>query len=95
MKTIDMQACCGPIGVPRDVKICPICDAAIVIDEVREWEYESGKPISISVDCTTQPDIDSKEWPSWFCEHWSMPYVDWLPVEMRVLEWFEKHYKCV
>ena len=81
------------IDVPRAVAACPICDEPIVIEEVSEWECENGKPISISIDCTTQPDIDSDEWWDWHRGHWSMPYVDWLPVEMLVLRWFQAHYR--
>lgn len=95
MITITITDLGKPIDVPRKVATCPICDAKIVVDEVHEWECESGKPVGISVDCVTRPDIDSEEWPDWFNHHWrNMPYVYWLPVEQRVLQWFQKHYRC-
>jgi len=50
--------------------------------------------VGISLECVTEPDIDSDDWPAWHRHHWSMPYVDWLPVENRVLRWFQKHFRC-
>lgn len=94
MTTLDMSTSYRPIEVPRKIATCPICDASISVEEVQEWECETGKPVGISVNCDTEPDIDSDEWPDWFHHHWSMPYVDWLPVENRVLKWFQRNYKC-
>lgn len=93
MKTLTNDDRTKPIPVPRKVAVCPICDADIWIDDISEWECEDGKPVEISVDCVTEPDIDSDEWQDWFAQHWSMPYVDWLPVSTRVLRWFQRHYK--
>lgn len=95
MKTIDTAARYTPIEVPPHVAKCPICGALIVIEEVRFWASKSGKQLSISVECTTEPDIDSDEWPDWHRGHWSMPYVDWLPVQNFVLKWFQQHYRCI
>jgi hypothetical protein len=94
MKTLDISSRTTPIPVPREVAVCPICEADIVVGEVTEWECESGAAVTISVDCTTEPDIDGDEWEGWFSHHWSMPYVDWLPVENRVLEWFRQNFRC-
>jgi|GEM_PF-6715462 hypothetical protein len=94
MKTLTDEDHGKPIPIPRTVATCPICDANIVIEEVHEWECEGGKPVGISVQCVTEPDIDSDEWWPWHNHHWSMPYVDWLPVNNRVLRWFQRHYRC-
>jgi len=94
MQNLDADSRSKPIAVPRSVATCPICDAEIVIDDVYEWECENGKPVGISVECTTEPDIDSGEWSDWFSGHWGMPYVDWLPVENRVLKWFQQNFRC-
>lgn len=94
MKTPTADDRCRPIPVPRSVAACPICGADIVIEDVHEWETDGGKPVGISVECTTEPDIDSDDWPGWHRGHWNMPYVDWLPVEMRVLGWFQREYRC-
>jgi hypothetical protein len=94
MKTLDISSRTTPIPVPREVAVCPICEADIEVEEVMEWECESGEPMSIQVQCTTEPDIDGDEWWGWQRGHWSMPYVDWLPVENRVLEWFRQNFRC-
>jgi hypothetical protein len=94
MKTLDISSRTTPIPVPREVAVCPICDADIVVGEVTEWECESGAPVSIIVDCKTAPDLSADEWQGWFLQHWSMPYVDWLPVKQRVLKWLRKNFRC-
>lgn len=83
----------NPPSIPRDVAVCPICDADIFIDEICEWnENGSVSDCGIKVQCVTEPRIDSLEWRRWFEHHWSMPYVDWLPVEKRVLDWLNRTY---
>ena len=90
--------------VPPQVATCPICGAEVVIDEIYEWYVDesmthNGRPLleagetGIGVNCITEPDIDSDEWEGWFNHHWSMPYVDWLPVEHRVREWLNANYR--
>lgn len=95
MKALNMHDRQSPISVPSNVAMCPICGAPIVVADITEWESETGKPVGISVECTTEPDIDSDEWEDWHKGHYSMPYVDWLPVENRVLTWFQAQYKCI
>ncbi len=93
MRVLTLNDHSKPIPVPREIAICPICDAEIVVEEISEWECGSGKPVSISIDCVTEPDIDSDEWPDWHNEHWSMPYVDWLPVENVVVRWIQENFR--
>lgn len=95
MKAIDVAQRGVPIEIPAKVAVCPICGAPIVVEDINEWESESGKPVSISTGCTTEPDIDGDEWEDWHAGHYHMPYVDWLPVERRVLTWFQREYKCI
>lgn len=94
MTTLDMSSSYKPIVVPRTIAVCPICGAKIVIEEIQEWECETGLPLSISLECVTEPDIESARWPEWHQGHWSMPYVDWLPLELPVLHWLQKNFKC-
>ena len=68
---------------------CPICGAGLLLDAGESCEQiESGEWIAseIRLDCETEPDIDSSEWPAWHRAHYGTPYIDWLPLEMRVLE---------
>ena len=95
MKELNMHDRRAHIDVPLNVATCPICDAAIVVEDIRAWESETGKPSEISIECTAGPDIDSDEWEDWHRGHYSMPYVHWLPVENRVMTWFQANYKCI
>lgn len=75
---------------------CPICDAALSPVEVNEWTQRKDGTwvaVGISFDCVTEPDIDSDDWWDWFHGHWPTPYIDWMPLEHRILEWLQKHYR--
>ncbi len=78
-----------PWSVPTEVAACPICDAPIAV-QFEAWEQDDdGSWIveRIDVDCTTGPDFDDDGYEDWFRGHWRYPYIDWLPVEERVLGW--------
>lgn len=81
-----------PLKVPAVIAVCPICGDCVYIDGVDEW-YDEGDQMrldaemGVSLDCGTEPDIESNEWDDWHRGHWSMPYVDWLPVQQKVARW--------
>lgn len=85
-----------PIKVPRKVAECPICGADVQIEEVMEWHEEQGGHMRVDLDstvhfnCVTEPDIETDEWEDWHRGHWSMPYVDWLPLERPILYWLDR-----
>lgn len=82
------------IALP-DLFVCPICGQPIYVSEVNAWtEDEKGdvKAETVKIDCTTAPDIDDAAFEDYLNSHWSMPYVDWLPLEMRVTEWVNARY---
>lgn len=67
---------------------CPICGSKLLLDAGEGCEQDSnGEWIATEIDlqCTSEPDIESQEWDDWHRWHYSMPYVDWLPLEQRVL----------
>lgn len=82
--------------IPPEVAICPYCDARLTAhceawtetDEESIWEAEQ-----VSVDCDTQPDLDSDEWDEWADIHTDMPYVYWLPVSTKVEQWIDKNFR--
>ena len=93
MKTISKDSL---IKLPDKFK-CPICDAALDM-EIDEWEQNDdgtwqASECGVHCNCTTEPDIDSDEWKDWHRGHWSMPYVDWLPVDAKVYRWLSRHYR--
>lgn len=52
----------------------------------------SGKVVSMTTECETEPDIDSDEWEEWHLEHYHMPYVDWLPFDLRMEKWIRERF---
>jgi hypothetical protein len=46
----------------------------------------------IQLHCTGEPDFSSPDWDDWHRWHYSMPYVDWLPLEQRLLRAVRKKY---
>lgn len=84
------------IKIPAEVAVCPICGGRLYtnfdcwyLDEKEGRWYAD----SCNIDCETEPaDIESFEWGEWFSAHYSQPYIDWLPVEKRVLAWINKNY---
>ena len=71
---------------------CPICGKKVLIGGVEEWETESGRILKFDSECETMPDFEDDDWDDWFHGHYSMPYVDWLPWEQRVLELLNERY---
>jgi hypothetical protein len=81
-----------PLTLPQP---CPICGAQVVLTAVTGGEEaDDGRSIvtQADYDCTTEPAIESPEWQTWFRGHFVMPYVDWLPWEIDVLEWLNERY---
>ena len=86
------------ISIPPEIAVCGICGAEVVleIDEIEEdsaglWAASQS---GVNVNCATEPSMDDeKAWYSFHWSHWSMPYVDWLPVQIRVYRWLLQHYR--
>lgn len=85
------------IRIPASVAVCPICGSEVVV-EIEAWEqnddgsWQAGES-GTYCNCITEPDMDGDEWEDWFRGHWSMPYVDWLPVDEKVKAWLDRHYR--
>lgn len=83
------------IPVPGEVAICPICSAKLkveisgAVENGDDWEVDE-----IHLSCTEEPDMDNvQEWRDHMDSHYSMPYVDWLPLEEPVLKWINENYQ--
>lgn len=80
--------------VPENVQKCPYCDAPLRATASGWDEDEHGwKAATLEVDCTEEPDIDSDEWEDHNASHSDMPYVYWLPAEIKVMEWINSQYR--
>lgn len=75
---------------------CPICGAGLLLDAGAgaELDEATGEWIAteIELDCESEPGIDSDEWDEWHRWHYRMPYVDWLPLEQRILSALRRRY---
>ena len=86
------------IEIPVSVAVCPICGATLQPPQIDEWECNDDGTWQVSdcgvhIQCTGEPDIDSADWAPWLTQHWSSPYIDWLPVEERVTRWLQANYR--
>ena len=75
---------------------CPICGGGLFLDagEGLELDNKTNEWIATEVDltCENEPDIESDDWDSWHRWHYKMPYVDWLPLENRILHAVQRRY---
>lgn len=78
--------------VPESIAVCPICGEPIWIEDIQEVEEDGDRllPTTATITCSTEPDVDSDEWPAWHDGHFSTPYIDWLPIKNRILNWLEQ-----
>jgi len=76
--------------------LCPYCNGDLTY-RVNGWErQEDGtwKADSFdTVECSSEPNMDSKEWEDWMNQHSDMPYVYQLPVDERVKKWINERYR--
>lgn len=75
---------------------CPICGGQLYVSCNDEWEQEeNGDWIasSINVECDTEPAIDSDEWEDWTKWHYSTPWIDWMPIENKLLPEFQRKFR--
>ncbi len=82
------------IQIPTDVAVCPICDGKLSTqaDEWTERTDGTWKAVTAHPECEHEPEIDSDEWDDWHRGHYSMPYLDWLPLERPLLRWLNRNY---
>ena len=90
------------IHVPRDVAICPYCEASLVLQVTGWGQLDDGTWAAslIDLDCVSEPDMPEddddpriEEWEGWMEGHSYMPYLHWLPVEDRVLYWLNRLFR--
>lgn len=76
---------------------CPICGDLLTC-EIDEWEqaddgsWQVGET-GLHLSCASEPDIDDDSFDDWLDGHFSMPYVDWLPLTEKVRRWMVKNYR--
>jgi hypothetical protein len=83
-----------PLDIPTEVAICPKCGSPLIFEDVEEW-YDDGMIAEhgFVFNCIKEPDIDADDWWAWHNSHWSTPYVDWLPLQSVVHDWFKTNYR--
>lgn len=83
-------------NIPREVAICPYCEAEIFASFDR-WEMiDDGSWVGRGVhfDCASEPEnTDSAKWRVYVNEHTYMPYVYRLPVAIKIERWVAENYR--
>ena len=90
------------LDIPPEVQTCPYCGGKLAASFTGWTEAgpstSSGEPggwiaDEVSLDCETEPEIDSDEWDDWWSSHSEMPYVYMLPACQKVEAWLKEHYR--
>lgn len=88
----------GEVPAVPDRFRCPICGDKLTL-EIYGWtsDYDGTKADEdcVHVSCISEPDIDDDGWNDWCDGHFKMPYVDWLPISMKIYAWLEDNYRFV
>lgn len=74
---------------------CPICGANVVVEDIDEWETETGNATEsgFHINCSAEPDINSDIWKSWFYRHWPTHYTCWKHLEIEIRKAFNRKFK--
>ena len=92
---MEILKCDAIIEIPKEIAVCPMCDGKLYAD-FDSWEQDDDGTwyaTNVHTECENEPDIDSDDWEEWHNWHYSMPYVDWLPVDERVEAWMKERYR--
>lgn len=75
--------------------LCPYCKGNLKYTANGWEEDENGLWMADSFDmeCSTEPDIESEEWNDWFYNHSDMPYVNQLPVDLKVKKYIQSKFR--
>ena len=78
--------------ISSEIGCCPICAKQIFIEEIPAMTEVDGRwlPDEVHINCVSEPAIGSKKWQEWHNWHWSTPYIDWLPIRVRVEKWMQQ-----
>jgi hypothetical protein len=76
------------ITIPANVSTCPECGAAVFVDIYEITQADNNEDWKLNEDgsgfhlqCVQEDD-----------SHYQMPYVDWLPLEPRIIRWINDNY---
>ena len=76
-----MQTITSDMSIDYPAELCPYCKCKTLYLEFDEWD-EAGTPTEwgTHVHCTNEDESDPHD-------HVDMPYVYWLPVQVRAAHW--------
>ncbi len=88
------------IDVPESIAVCPYCGAALYV-QFEEWEQLLDQSWQVSdtgakAECESEPELATHEehvYDEWMKRHTYMPYVYWLPVEVKVTTWLQAKFR--
>jgi hypothetical protein len=88
------------IEIPVSVAVCPDCQTKLTIHPTGWTEAGDGNGMvcdTFDSVCQHEPDIDEGGYDEFWESHpsYEMPYVYWLPVDMKIEAWLKKNYRFV
>jgi len=93
MQTIEAG---NTIEIPAEVAVCPYCGKQLVSQPDSWTQRDDGTWAcdNSAIECVGEPDLepDTDAWDEWFAQHNVMPYVHWLPVDVKVTRWINQNY---
>jgi len=85
--------------IPGSLFCCPICGNLLTC-EIDEWSQNDDDSWGVSeaglhLSCASEPELsdDPMKYADWFEGHYQHPYIDWMPLEHRVLAWMNANYR--
>lgn len=76
---------------------CPICGDGLTVEDIVGYARDESNGLwmadSIVLECITQPSFSDDAFRDFMDDHYQMPYVDWLPIEMAVIDWLNRYYR--
>jgi hypothetical protein len=98
VKHLDMKD--HTISVPPSVAVCPYCGASLTV-QVEAWTADGNDWMATECnpECQAEPELDDDnpnsigDWEDFVDVHAYMPYVYWMPVQDKLLQWLNKNYR--
>lgn len=77
--------------VPPALAVCPECGGTIQVEVKELYQGENGSWYATSTGIYLSCRNDESD-PNNIVPHYQQPYLDWLPLEQRILDWLNRNF---